>query len=164
MNEYEEELDNHTNTTWSFEYSRNGNYITKGYESVESDDNPRKPVACPLHAANEIVEGRSDYSCSCRDGYRANGTGCVNINECEERSHTCEDDNACIDTDGAFACSCKGGLLWDGTECVVIKECGDESTDGEAPCVPGSGSRVIPNGINFALVVLGMFVWLNLPN
>ena len=165
MNGYKQELDNHANTTWSFEYIHYQNYTTKGYENVKSDDNLRKPVACPLHAENEIAKDGSDYDCKCKDGYRTNGTECVNINECEERSHTCEDDNSCIDTDGAFVCSCKGGLSWDGTECVVVKECGDESTDGETPCIPGSGSRAATSGINFALMALGMFVLLMfLPN
>ena len=149
------------NTTGSLEHVLNKNYTRKRNESVRSDDDLKKPVASPLHAENEI----SDYNCN-KEGYRTNGTECVNINECEEGSHTCNDDD-CIDNEGSFDCSCEEGLLWDGIECVELKKCGDESTDGKTPCIPGAGSPVMPSGINLMtsmLMALGMLALSNLPN
>ena len=155
------------NTTWSgsFEYVLNNSYTTNGNGSVKSDDILKKPAVSPLKAENEIVGGGADYICN-KDGYRTNGTECVNINECEEGSHTCKNDDDCIDNDGSFDCSCEEGLSWDGIECVELKQCGDESTDGKTPCIPGVGIRVVPSGINFMttmLMALGIFVLLNQP-
>ena len=156
------------NTTESLQYvlNNNYNYTTKGNGSVKSDGNLKKPTASPLKAENEISEGAADFDCN-KDGYMTNGTECVNINECEEGSHTCKNDDDCIDNDGSFDCSCEEGLSWDGIECVELKQCGDESTDGKTPCIPGVGSRVVPSGINLMtsiLMALGVFVLLNQPN
>ena len=156
------------NTTESLEYVLNNrsNYTTEGNGSMKSDGNMMKPAPSPLKAKNEISEDGADLDCD-KDGYRTNGTECVNINECEEGSHTCKNDDDCIDNDGSFDCSCEEGLSWDGIECVELKQCGDVSTDGKTPCIPGVGSPVVPSGINLMtsmLMALGTFVLLNQAN
>ena len=57
------------------------------------------------------------YTCECKDGYVDTGksTGvskdCLDINECEARSHDCGNNQECENLIGSFLCSCIEGFV-----------------------------------------------------
>ena len=44
----------------------------------------------------------------------------IDINECELRTHTCDSNANCTDTDGSFNCTCREGFEGDGLVCTGI--------------------------------------------
>lgn len=66
-------------------------------------------------------------TCKCRKGFtgdgRSQGTGCVNINECETGEALCED--ICEDRSPGYACGCSAGFVLNsnGYSCDDIDEC-----------------------------------------
>ena len=53
----------------------------------------------------------------CSSGYSLQGSSCVDINECGQGTHNCE--QLCINTVGSFVCNCRSGyrLSSDGRTC-----------------------------------------------
>lgn len=70
---------------------------------------------------------RAVPTCKCRKGFtgdgRTQGTGCVNINECETGEALCED--ICEDRSPGYACGCSAGYVLNsnGYSCDDIDEC-----------------------------------------
>ena len=52
------------------------------------------------------VDFRSRYYCKCKPGYEMRNNNCVDINECEEMTHSCHKSAKCVNTDGHFECKC----------------------------------------------------------
>lgn len=50
-----------------------------------------------------------DGQCSCRDGFRANGAECVDVNECE--TQICGPNAICGNTPGGYRCDCEPGFV-----------------------------------------------------
>lgn len=48
----------------------------------------------------------SRYYCKCKQGYEMKDNNCVDINECEEMTHSCHPSAKCVNTDGHFECKC----------------------------------------------------------
>ena len=56
------------------------------------------------------------HSCECESGFMPyqdpeledGGLRCVDVNECEVGSHTCQEDSGCVNTEGGFECVCQG--------------------------------------------------------
>ena len=65
----------------------------------------------------------------CELGYQWDGGECVDIDECEDDTHDCDENADCTNTDGAYSCECTDGFEGDGTECVDIDECDGELLD-----------------------------------
>ncbi|XP_031145049.1 adhesion G protein-coupled receptor E5 [Sander lucioperca] len=71
----------------------------------------------------------------CGEGFSANGSSCVDVNECEEDIRHCGEETKCFNTYGSFYCQCSKGFrnvngkvnFTDG-QCKDINECTD--TDG----------------------------------
>ena len=75
---------------------------------------------------------------SCDDGFRLSGGfnsilemdiySCVDIDECNDGTDTCNVDNAaCTNTDGSYTCKCNAGYTGDGETCNDVDECNDGS-------------------------------------
>ena len=43
---------------------------------------------------------------------------CVDINECQSGSHTCDENAECNNTIGNYSCSCQLGYTGDGETCM----------------------------------------------
>lgn len=85
-------------------------------------------ISSSLSDINECLSGPCDqtctntagsFTCSCTDGFtlEADGTTCVDDNECEGSANNCE--QLCVNTPGSFTCECDSGydLDSDGVTC-----------------------------------------------
>ncbi|XP_022807921.1 uncharacterized protein LOC111344916 [Stylophora pistillata] len=60
------------------------------------------------------------YKCVCPPGYT--GDHCEkDINECSTKTHNCDVNAECNNTEGSFNCSCKVGFNGDGKKCTAFK-------------------------------------------
>lgn len=50
------------------------------------------------------------YYCKCKPGYEMRDDNCVDINECDENTHSCHPSSQCVNTDGHFECKCDKNL------------------------------------------------------
>ena len=84
------------------------------------------------------------------DGFRT-GTGCFDIDECENEIDTCSDNARCENSFGTYYCTCANGFSGDGFDCADINECTEtadvcsedehcENTIGSYDCLCGDGS------------------------
>ncbi|XP_035824571.1 uncharacterized protein LOC101861248 [Aplysia californica] len=59
--------------------------------------------------ANEVCTSViGTHQCDCREGFRRNGTLCIDIDECEEDTDGCS--QICNNIDGGYVCSCQNGF------------------------------------------------------
>ncbi|CAB4024087.1 c-binding -like isoform X1, partial [Paramuricea clavata] len=95
---------------------------------------------CDKNATCTNAEG--SFNCSCKNGYRGNGTSCKDINECLENRHDCDKNATCTNAEGSFNCSCKNGYRGNGTSCKDRNECLENSHDCDvnAICTNTEGS------------------------
>lgn len=120
---------------------------TEGYEGDGKHCTPRKTcdfkdhecvkeskcIPCNENNKNcHKTKGRpAYYQCHCNDGYEGdglkNGTGCVDINECERDPNICGDHAKCVNLPGRHECVCDSGYSltqrYGKLACVNINEC-----------------------------------------
>lgn len=78
----------------------------------------------------------------CTAGYELDLSGqCVDVDECQ--SGPCDDNAACMNTQGAFVCACNEGYSGDGTTCADINECemNNGGCDALATCINTPGAH-----------------------
>ena len=87
------------------------------------------------------------FSCECAEGWAGDGTtdgdGCVDDDECDLGTHTCDDNAECGNIGGSFECECNDGWSGDGFTCEDVDECVSidlNSCDPLATCVNNDGS------------------------
>ncbi|EZA47230.1 Fibrillin-2 [Ooceraea biroi] len=70
--------------------------------------------------------------CSCFDGFRAEGSSCIDIDECAEGTARCTD--ICRNVPGTYHCECHPGFVLgnDSHSCQDVNEC--LSNNGHGPC------------------------------
>ena len=93
--------------------------------------NTQKPVMW-----NQILYriGVSDVNKAIRES--GEDCGCIDVDECANRHDNCDENAACINTNGAFDCECNSGFDGDGVVCLDINECtkGIHNCDVNALC------------------------------
>lgn len=100
----------------------------------------------------ECLEGQ----CFCKDGFKAQGSACIDIDECIDRNGNCGDNAVCINSPGGYRCECAAGFIGSPPRvscrapCDDVK-CGKHSyckADGaEAYCVCENGWTFDPSDI-----------------
>ena len=98
---------------------------------------------------DECAEGNScdqicadtlhSYKCSCTEGYLAQGTRCLDVNECLDDNGGCHQE--CNNSMGSFECGCSEGFQMNtDTTCIDINECFLNNGDCDQKCTNVNGS------------------------
>lgn len=98
----------------------------------------------PRNQNQDSHDFEDEASNNCSPGFMMKDKKCMNINECEEGSHVCRDDEVCIDDEGSYHCEsvcnegfkpfnnkcipktlCPSGYIFDSKQdtCVNVNEC-----------------------------------------
>ena len=113
---------------------------TSMVESCEDIDECADDTRCnkPNEDCENLIGGPDLFRCLCEPGYKYNaeGTACININECNEVEGTCPGAfTRCDDSPGSFECSCIAGNYEDNGESQNDKICTDvNECDGGNKC------------------------------
>ncbi|CAG0896827.1 unnamed protein product [Darwinula stevensoni] len=82
---------------------------------------PRPEIACKQISVETICVNNVDCvnnaecvdgTCRCRGGFLAQGTTCIDVNECKD-PNACGVHALCVNQPGTYACKCKTGFLGD---------------------------------------------------
>ncbi|KFP07296.1 Nidogen-2, partial [Calypte anna] len=112
------------------------------------------PVVNPCHDSSHACEEPArcqpgvgmEYTCVCSAGYRRDGRGCRDVDECSEGLSHCGPFTTCRNEPGSYRCECRGGyrLAEDGQTCVPLAPVTNPCEDGSHPCAPGDRARCLP--------------------
>eukprot|EP00041_Stephanoeca_diplocostata_P037910 m.1459087 g.1459087 ORF g.1459087 m.1459087 type:complete len:2541 (-) comp25124_c0_seq2:179-7801(-) len=83
--------------------------------------------------------------CEAGTALNAQGTSCVNVDECTAGTAACDTHATCADTTGSYTCSCNAGWTGSGVTCADLHECADStrnSCSALATCTENPGSYV----------------------
>uniref|UniRef100_A0A8C5NK91 Nidogen 2 n=1 Tax=Junco hyemalis TaxID=40217 RepID=A0A8C5NK91_JUNHY len=86
----------------------------------------------------------TEYTCECPAGYRGDGRGCRDVDECSEGLSQCGPFSVCLNEPGSYRCECRGGYqpAGDGQACVRNDPC----EAGRHHCAPGDRARCLSRG------------------
>lgn len=100
-------------------------------EDIEDVLSP--PSECRLPVQQASVE--------CDAGYRPTMAGCVDIDECEDMTASCDANATCTNLPGTFECACDAGFVGDGFTCSDVDECADgtDNCGNNATCTNNAG-------------------------
>lgn len=84
-------------------------------------------------AGAKCIDSTAGYFCECLVGYRYDGTGCVDVNECD--SSPCAPGADCTEEDGDFTCSCPSGEFGNGLFCKATDDCDGNPCGPDGSCV-----------------------------
>ncbi|KAI3977351.1 hypothetical protein MKX01_000264 [Papaver californicum] len=86
-----------------------------------------KTYACQVNSYCSETTNNQGYRCICSKGYKGNPyleSGCIDVNECEDKNNNPCSEGICTNTIGSYKCSCPGGKSGDGRKdgpgCVSI--------------------------------------------
>ncbi|NXN80714.1 NID2 protein, partial [Bombycilla garrulus] len=118
------------------------------------DDAERAGVS-PCHDGTHVCEAPArcrpgvgtQYTCECAAGYRGDGRGCRDVDECAEGLSQCGPFSVCQNAPGSYRCECRSGYrpAEDGQACVPLAP-SDPCEDGRHPCAPGDRARCVSRG------------------
>jgi hypothetical protein len=81
------------------------------------------------------------HQCTCKEGYSADASACVDINECT--SNPCNRNATCSNSPGGYECNCKRGYVGDGVTCADVDECAEpDACQPNATCINTEGARL----------------------
>ncbi|KAK1155520.1 hemicentin-1-like [Acipenser oxyrinchus oxyrinchus] len=137
------------NTAGSFRCACEVGYRLAGKRC--EDINECTTNVCPAHQQCRNTDG--SYQCidSCPAGMTQAGNGaCVDVDECEDGTHTCRYSQVCENTIGGYRCSCPRGYRSQGMgrPCLDIDECQQVPRPCAFQCrnVAGSFRCLCPSG------------------
>ncbi|XP_029962393.1 fibrillin-1 [Salarias fasciatus] len=112
---------------------------TSNMDCVDMDECKSNPCHVNATCLNTI----GMYTCTCKRGFKANGTECVDIDECSVEG-TCHARAACSNFIGDFFCECEEGFKGDGFSCEDLNECSlsDTICPDFSQCVNSPGAYV----------------------
>uniref|UniRef100_A0A8V5H8H2 Uncharacterized protein n=1 Tax=Melopsittacus undulatus TaxID=13146 RepID=A0A8V5H8H2_MELUD len=98
-------------------------------------DNAENSPVNPCHDSTHTCEATAhcqpgtgmEYTCECAAGYRRDGRGCRDMDECAK--NPCHPAAVCYNTPGSFSCRCQPGYEGDGFQCTHVG-----STQRLTPC------------------------------
>lgn len=80
-------------------------------------------AVCSTTSTRHGVE--ETYSCTCVTGFTGNGFECIDDDECDQFTHSCTENQECLNTVGSYKCTCPEGMTGDGHVCIDTDECVD---------------------------------------
>ncbi|NXE82195.1 NID2 protein, partial [Cochlearius cochlearius] len=117
-------------------------------------DGAENPPVNPCHDSTHTCEAPArcrpgagmEYTCECAAGYRGDGRGCQDVDECAEGLSQCGPFTVCLNVPGSYRCECRSGYrpAEDGQACVPLVPASDPCEDGSHPCAPGDRARCLP--------------------
>ncbi|XP_074960432.1 nidogen-2 isoform X2 [Phalacrocorax aristotelis] len=120
-----------------------------------AQDNAENPPVNPCHDNTHTCEATArcqpgtgmEYTCECAAGYRRDGRGCREVDECAEGLSQCGPFTICLNVPGSYRCECRSGyqLAEDGQACVPLVPATNPCEDGSHPCAPGDRARCLPH-------------------
>uniref|UniRef100_A0A663LQR9 Nidogen 2 n=1 Tax=Athene cunicularia TaxID=194338 RepID=A0A663LQR9_ATHCN len=112
------------------------------------------PLVNPCHDNTHVCEATArcqpgvgmEYTCECAAGYRGDGRGCRDVDECSEGLSQCGPFTVCLNMPGSYRCECRGGYqpAEDGQACVPLAPPSNPCEDGSHPCAPADRARCLP--------------------
>ncbi|XP_064643492.1 uncharacterized protein LOC135497618 [Lineus longissimus] len=96
-----------------------------GRQCPDDDECKMAPSPCPQDRAN-CTNTPGDFICKCHAGYEQTGKStCVDIDECANKTHNCDENANCVNTIGSFLCRCKQGFRGTGIkgDCEEFGSC-----------------------------------------
>ncbi|NWZ83997.1 NID2 protein, partial [Poecile atricapillus] len=119
-------------------------------------DDAENPGVSPCHDGTHTCEAPArcrpgvgaEYTCECAAGYRRDGRGCRDVDECAEGLSQCGPFSVCRNVPGSHRCECRSGYrpAGDGQQCVPLAPANDPCEDGRHPCAPGDRARCLSRG------------------
>ncbi|XP_074677239.1 nidogen-2 isoform X1 [Strix aluco] len=119
-----------------------------------AQDDAENPPVNPCHDNTHVCEVTArcqpgvgmEYTCECAAGYRRDGRGCRDVDECAEGLSQCGPFTVCLNVLGSYRCECRSGYrpAEDGQACVPLAPASDPCEDGSHPCAPGDRARCLP--------------------
>uniref|UniRef100_A0A8C3EU62 Nidogen 2 n=1 Tax=Corvus moneduloides TaxID=1196302 RepID=A0A8C3EU62_CORMO len=119
-------------------------------------DDAENPGVSPCHDGTHTCEAPArcrpgvgtEYTCECTTGYRGDGRGCRDVDECSEGLSQCGPFSVCLNVPGSYRCECRGGYrpAGDGQACVPLAPASDPCEAGRHPCAPGDRARCLSRG------------------
>jgi len=146
-----------------------------------NSENPCENINCSNYG--RCILDNNSAKCDCDDGYIADGLNCVDINECSNNTHNCQEGFRCVNSDGSFECiedistpcdeitcsnkgvcviendsakcDCYDGYTADGLNCVDINECSNNTHNCQ------EGFRCVNNDGSFECVEIEQLIIIN---
>ncbi|NXP09290.1 NID2 protein, partial [Thinocorus orbignyianus] len=119
-----------------------------------ASDGAQNPVVNPCHDGTHSCEAPArcqpgvgmEYTCECAAGYRPEGRGCRDVDECTEGLSQCGPFALCLNVPGTYRCECRSGYQpgESGQECVPLAPAPDPCEEGRNPCAPRERARCLP--------------------
>ncbi|NXR39968.1 NID2 protein, partial [Zosterops hypoxanthus] len=121
-----------------------------------AQDDAENPRVSPCHDGTHTCQAPArcqpgvgtEYACQCPAGYRGDGRGCRDVDECSEGLSQCGPFSVCLNVPGSYRCECRGGYrpAGDGQACVPLAPPSDPCEDGRHPCAPRDRARCLSRG------------------
>ncbi|XP_030922071.1 nidogen-2, partial [Geospiza fortis] len=119
-------------------------------------DDAENPGVSPCHDGSHTCQAPArcqpgvgtEYTCECTAGYRGDGRGCRDVDECSEGLSQCGPFSVCLNVPGSYRCECRGGYqpAGDGQACVPLAPPSDPCEAGRHRCAPGHRARCLSRG------------------